>query len=142
MLRHEPRFVPAIVQRAQIYATLKQCDRVREILRAERALVESGIGADLGFAEARCGEPAAVRKTLARWDTVRAQGQFIPALQTAAVYAGLGDSIKVFAHLQSALTEHDWQLIHLAPSPMFAAYRASPTFQSILRKVGMTTPGG
>jgi len=140
VLSHEPRFVPAIVQIAPLYAVLKQCDRVREILRTEPALVERGWG-DLGFAEARCGEATLARQMIARMETARARGEFEAAFETAKVYAGLGDTAKVFASLHNALTEHDWQLIHLAWDPDFAAYRASPTFQSILRRVGMLAPG-
>ena len=128
------------MQSASIYASLKQCDRVRQILRQEVALVERGTS-DLGFAEARCGETALARKTLAHWERLRAEGQFISAWETAAIYAGLGDSVNVYAYLHQALTEHDWELIHLSSSQFFAPYRASPTFQSILRKVGMTAPG-
>jgi serine/threonine protein kinase len=140
VLRHEPRFVPAIVQIAPLYAVLKQCDRVREILRTEPALVERGWG-DLGFSEARCGGASLARKMIARMETGRARGEFEAAFETAKVYAGLGDTVKVYASLNNALTEHDWQLIHLAWDPDFAAYRASPTFQSILRRVGMPAPG-
>src|SRR5262249_51355866 len=107
VLRHEPRFVPAIVQSASIYASLNQCDRVRGILRTEGALVERGAG-DLGFSEARCGETALARKTLAHWERLGAHGQFVDAYERAVVYAGLADSMHVFAYLQQALTEHDW----------------------------------
>jgi serine/threonine-protein kinase len=137
VLRHEPHYAPAIVQAASIYASLNQCDQVREILRTEGALVERGAG-DLGFSEARCGETALARKTLAHWERLRAQGQFVDAYERAVVYAGLGDSVQVFAYLHQALTEHDWQMIHLASAQVFAPYRSSPTYQSILRKVGVT----
>ena len=140
VLRHEPHFVPAIVQIAPLYATLKQCDRVREILRTERALVQRGWG-DLGFSAAQCGDTALARRMIAQVEAARARGEFRAAFETAVVYAGLGDSAKTYVWLHNALTEHDWQLIHLAWHPAFATYRESPTFQSILRKVGMTTPG-
>jgi TolB-like protein/tetratricopeptide (TPR) repeat protein len=139
VLRHEPHYVPAIIQSASIYASLKQCDRVREMIRAEPGLVELGFG-DLGFAEATCGESALARKTIARWDAERARGKFISAQETARIYAGLGDTANVYKCLQSALSERDWQLIHLSTSHIFAPYRASPVFQNILRKVGMTAP--
>jgi serine/threonine-protein kinase len=140
VLRHEPNFAPAIVQIAPLYATLKQCDRVREILRTEHALVERGWG-DLGFSAAQCGDAALARRMIAQIETARAQGEFRAAFETAIVYAGLGDSAKTYTWLHNALTEHDWQLIHLAWHPAFATYRRSPTFQSILRKVGMPAPG-
>src|SRR5262249_12676262 len=94
VLRHEPQFVPAIVQAASIYALLKQCDRVRESIRTKPTLVERGFG-DLGFAEAKCGESALARKTIAHWDAERAEGKFVAAWETAAIYAGLGDTANV-----------------------------------------------
>jgi hypothetical protein len=77
---------------------------------------------------------------IAQVETARARGEFRAAFETAIVYAGLGDSTKVYAWLHNALTEHDWQLIHLSSHPAFAPYRGSPTFQSIVRRVGMTAP--
>jgi serine/threonine-protein kinase len=140
VLRHEPRFMPAIVQSISIYADLNQCDRVRAILRTEPELAAQGRG-DFGYAEARCGDVVAARQTLAARDRLRASGSYVGAIESAMVYAGLRDSTKMLASLRTALDEHDWQMVHLGTSPAFAPYRSSAAFRSIIRKVEAAKSG-
>ena len=60
---------------------------------------------------------------------------FIPPFQISVAYAGLGESAEVFAWLNRAVAERDWQLWQLGTHPAFRPYHTTLAFQALLRKV-------
>ena len=55
----------------------------------------------------------------------------------AAMYAELGEKDPAFQWLNTALQEHDGDLVRLKTDPAFDAIRSDPRFAELVRKVGL-----
>jgi hypothetical protein len=60
---------------------------------------------------------------------------FISSSRYVWVYALLGEGEKVFANLERAYKEHDWDLKFLKVVPIFSEYRSDPRFQDLMMKM-------
>lgn len=133
VLDREPGFLPAEQQIAPAYADLHRCPEALAAIQASRAA--SARSGDVVYVEARCGAAAAARATLSDWEARAANGVYIGPFQFAVAYAGLGDDAKVFAWLNRAVAERDWQLWELGVYPAFKRYHSNPAFRKLMRRV-------
>ena len=62
---------------------------------------------------------------------------YVPATDTALIYAGLGDKDKTFAWLDKAYEEHSFALSNLNVEPRFDPLRSDPRFADLLRRIGL-----
>jgi tetratricopeptide (TPR) repeat protein len=110
---------------------------LRHIQQANRFAPESsGIIASLGFAYAVSGLTQKARECLDKLRSI-ANARYVPAMDFATVYAGLGDADAVFASLEQAFTERCVFLTWLKVLPEFKPLRRDPRFHSILRRLGL-----
>jgi TolB-like protein/DNA-binding winged helix-turn-helix (wHTH) protein len=113
-------------------------EAIAEYRKAEASLGETpAMVMAIGYAEAMAGNPAPARKAL---DRLKEQSRscYVPALYYAALYTSLGDSKDGIALLEKAYKEHSDYLIFLNVDPMADSLRAIPSFQALLRQIGLT----
>jgi len=91
----------------------------------------------LGYAYARCGHRAQAFAELSHLETEQKQGQVVSHYDVAMIYAGLGDTDRAFAELDSAYAERPWAMFVLRVDPAFDGLRADPRFGRLLKKVGL-----
>ncbi len=96
-------------------------------------------GGRLGNALARSGDRAAALDTVAGLER-RAQTGFVPHLNLAWTYIGLGDFERAFDHLRQAIDGRETDVLFLGVDPIYDPLRADPRFQVILAQVGLA-PG-
>jgi TolB-like protein/DNA-binding winged helix-turn-helix (wHTH) protein/tetratricopeptide (TPR) repeat protein len=91
-----------------------------------------------GFAHlyAMSGRKAEARKILAELQRL-SEHSYVPATDTALIYAGLGDKDKSFAWLDKAYQEHSFTLSNLKVEPRFDSLRSDPRFADLLRRIGL-----
>lgn len=113
-------------------------EAIAEYRKAEASLGETpAMVMAIGYAEAKAGNPAPARRAL---DQLKEQSRsrYVPALYSAALYTSLGDSKDGIALLEKASDEHSDYLIFLNVDPMADSLRAIPSFQALLRQIGLT----
>jgi hypothetical protein len=66
-----------------------------------------------------------------------ARQQYIPPIDFARVYAGLGDTKQVMEWLNGAYDDHTGQLTDLRVDPAFDNLRMNPQFNDLRRRAGL-----
>ena len=90
--------------------------------------------AGLGYAHALAGRKIEALKVLAELKELSKQS-YVPSLELAIVYAGLGDKDQAFAWLEKASQERYFRVLYLKVDPRFDSLRSDPRFQSLLRRL-------
>jgi TolB-like protein/DNA-binding winged helix-turn-helix (wHTH) protein/Flp pilus assembly protein TadD len=113
-------------------------EAIAEYRKAEASLGETpAMVMAIGYAEAQAGNPASARKALEQLKE-QSRSRYVPALYSAALYTSLGDSKDGIALLEKAYREHSDYLIFLNVDPMADSLRGIPSFQALLRHIGLT----
>jgi len=86
-----------------------------------------------GFLAARQGDPATARRMIETLEGRAKQGEMV-AFHIGFVHFALGEMDGFVAGMEGALRHHSLPLLELLYSPLFAAGRADPRIQDILRK--------
>jgi TolB-like protein/DNA-binding winged helix-turn-helix (wHTH) protein/Tfp pilus assembly protein PilF len=63
--------------------------------------------------------------------------KYVPATDTALIYAGLGEKDKAFAWLEKAHEEHSFTLSNVKVEPRFDPLHSDPRFADLLRRIGL-----
>jgi tetratricopeptide (TPR) repeat protein len=119
----------------------QQKGQIQEAIASFEQAVELSKGvppamAALGYAYASAGRKREAEEILAKL-TKRSAERYIPAYDFAVVYAGLGDSDKVFDWLEKAYLERSSWLVHVKWDERFARYRSDPRFTHLLKRIGV-----
>ena len=93
--------------------------------------------AALGYMYGKAGRSHDAKAVLAEFEALERQGRYASGYAFAAIYAGLGDRERMFAHLDAAYRERSHWLLWLKRDPRWDEFRADPRFQSLVRKVGL-----
>ena len=64
--------------------------------------------------------------------------KFLPAVSFAAVYGFLGDEENAMKWLDRSAGDHDFSLLYVKVEPAFDRLRASPRFQALLKRIGLS----
>lgn len=91
----------------------------------------------LGHAYAVAGNRAAAMKALASLESTASSGHYVPAVYSAAIYAGLGDRDQAMKWLEKAYSERTEYLIYLKVEPMADPLRSDPRFKDLVRRMGL-----
>ena len=67
----------------------------------------------------------------------RAKKSYVSAYEIAAIHTALGEKEQAFAWLDKAYQERSSWLIHLKWEPRFQPLRSDPSFQELLRRIGL-----
>jgi serine/threonine-protein kinase len=66
-----------------------------------------------------------------------AKRKYVPAYETAVLYAGLEDREKAFAWLEKGQQEHSGWMVYLNVDPRLDALRSDPRFAKLVRRIGV-----
>ncbi|KXK01335.1 MAG: serine/threonine protein kinase [Acidobacteria bacterium OLB17] len=91
----------------------------------------------LGYVSARAGDREKALQILDDFAT-RSSREYVPAVNFAQIYMGLGDHEQVFAWLDKAVDERAIWTPFLKVDTKFEALRSDPRFMQLLRKAGFT----
>jgi serine/threonine-protein kinase len=66
-----------------------------------------------------------------------AKQKYVPAYETAVLYAGLGDKEQAFAWLEKGCTEHSGWMVYLNVDPRLDILHSDPRFTQLVRRIGL-----
>ncbi|HTI37937.1 MAG TPA: protein kinase [Vicinamibacterales bacterium] len=93
--------------------------------------------AALGFAYGKAGRTDDARRIIDEFAALTRDGKYASSYAVAVVYAGLGETERAFASLNSALQERSHWLVWLKRDPRWNGIRSDPRFRELVRKVGL-----
>ncbi len=67
----------------------------------------------------------------------RAENEYVPSYQLAAIHSGRGDSERALDHLEHALRTRENWLVFLNIDPVWDRLRDQPRFRALVREVGL-----
>ena len=92
--------------------------------------------AGLAHIYAVSGKKTEALKILAELQSL-SEHSYVPATDTAMIYAGLGEKDKAFAWLDKAHEERSFTLSNLKVEPRFDPLHSDPRFADLLRHIGL-----
>jgi TolB-like protein/class 3 adenylate cyclase/Tfp pilus assembly protein PilF len=92
--------------------------------------------ASIGYTAALAGDKA---KALAVLDELKASSNqhYVPPVNIALVYNGLGDQNQAISWLDKAIEDHDARLTLLKVDPKWDSFRSNPRFIAVLNRIGL-----
>lgn len=93
--------------------------------------------ATLGYLDAKSGKRKEAEGIVREFADLTRKGRFASSYAIAVVYAGLGDTERVFEHLDAAFRERSHWLVWLKRDPRWNEVRGDPRFVQLVRKVGL-----
>jgi len=137
----------------QLYdATGRHREAIEEFIKAQEAFgLSPNRLADLQTAYQQSGEKGYWQKTLEfceeaskhprKFATASGYGfcDYVKDLYVALFHVRLGEFDAAFRSLETAYTKHDTELIYLNVDPQWDTVRSDPRFQSLLRRIGLTS---
>jgi TolB-like protein/Tfp pilus assembly protein PilF len=131
-----PDYVIALSFLAEAYAQKNDIDSaLRTIGKIPPEATDPQALSIRGYIYARSGDRETAKNILTEF-AERSNHEYVPALNFAQIYAGLGDREQVFAWLEKAYEERAIWIPFLKVDVKFEPFRSNPRFQELLRKVG------
>lgn len=122
-------------EQLEIEVETKQCEKARgDLPWLRRFAVRPWVWALIAYHWASCGEPSRAQSYT---DSVAAQastGAYVDFFALGIVYAGLGDSEKMFQALGKAVSQHNPMLFFLGQNFAFRPYRGTPEFVDLMKR--------
>ncbi|MEE9288530.1 MAG: tetratricopeptide repeat protein [Bacteroidota bacterium] len=139
VLEMDPTFRSALEFKGMAYLQKGEIDRSIELFEEYQKLTKDPLKgmAGLGYAYARAGRLEEARECLEKLKRREQIDKNVGlSMDFAAIYAGLGDSDKVFYYLEKAY-EQRYGILYLKCHPAWNDLRADPRFRNILKKIGL-----
>jgi serine/threonine-protein kinase len=137
VLELNPQNITALVQLAFGDALAKNCDAAKADFARLRK-IGPGLAATQ-FVEAltgiTCGQPAEARRILAQMEAPDYSGRSF--FQMALLDQALGDSDRMFEHLEKAAENYENAVFYLKVHPVFQPYRNDPRFSALAGQLGL-----
>ena len=108
---------------------IAEFEKAKELSRGNSEAIAS-----IGYVAALAGENAKAHAVLDELKTLSNQ-HYIPPVNIALVYNGLGDQDEALAQLERACDERDVRLPLLKVDPRWDSFRANPRFVAILKRI-------
>ena len=135
-ISEDPNFAQSYDWLGMAYILLEEIDNSIEVYEKSTAL--SGRLAEilggLGHAYGIAGREKEAKEILDELNNYTLK-YFIPPVQIAFVYAGLGDNDKVFEMLERAYKERSWELIFMREEPWFDYLREDSRFKEFVSRL-------
>src|SRR6476646_10341937 len=110
---------------------IAEFEKAKELSRGNSEAIAS-----IGYVAALAGDNAKARAVLDELKTLSNQ-HYIPPVNIALVYNGLGDQDEALAQLERACDERDVRLPLLKVDPRWDSFRSNPPFVAILKRIGL-----
>ena len=92
--------------------------------------------AGLGFVYGRAGWSEQAREVLAKLQEL-GRARYVPAIYSATVHCGLGDTDQALQHLERAVDERNWEIAWLHVNPFWDSIRSHARFQRLQAQLGL-----
>jgi serine/threonine-protein kinase len=139
LLELDSMFFQVRVELARVYQQLGRCDEALATIKQAPEQAAAPFNGVAGWIAARCQHPAQAVAELNRFRAEAREGRYASHYSLAMIYAGLGDTKRAFAHLDSAYVNRTWAMFTLRVEPAFDPLRADPRFGRLLKKVGLVS---
>jgi serine/threonine-protein kinase len=139
LLAQNPKFEHAKYLRGLVY---QRSGRYGEALLAFQSLYSTNralAGAALGYAYGRAGMVDEALSVLTEMKALSKQ-RFVPPIEFAIIYIGLGDKENAFAWLEAAYKERFATLIYITVDPIFASLYTDPRYISLVQRLKLPLP--
>ena len=110
---------------------IAEFEKAKELSRGNSEAIAS-----IGYVAALAGDNAKARAVLDELKTLSNQ-HYIPPVNIALVYNGIGDQDEALAQLETACDERDVRLPLLKVDPRWDSFRSNPRFVAILKRIGL-----
>jgi tetratricopeptide (TPR) repeat protein len=124
---------------ARAYLLLGRCAESLATLKQAPEPAAALFRGFLGYAYARCGHRTQALAQLKQFGSEVRAGRYVSHIAFARIFAGLGDTERALAELDSAYAERAWTVFALRMDPLFDGLRADPRFARLVKKVGRTS---
>ena len=111
---------------------IAEFEKAKELSRGNSEAIAS-----IGYVAALAGDNAKARAVLDELKTLSNQ-HYIPPVNIALVYNGLGHQDEALAHLERACDERDVRLPLLKVDPRWDSFRSNPRFVAVLKRIGLS----
>ena len=138
----DPKFAPGYDWLGMAYVQAGRFDESIEVykkgvrLSGGAAEVKAGLGHAYGVAGRHREAQQALQELLAL-----AKRKYVPPVQIAFVYLGLGEKERALELLEQAYRERSWELVFLRVEPWVDILRDNPRFQDLLRRMSFPPLG-
>jgi len=139
-LEIDPGFGLGMAALGEAYSHLEKFEEGIGFLERARQVLpgEFWPTAFLGCAYVRAGRQPDAQRLLAELEE-KGRRLYVSSATVAVVASAAGDMDRSFGHLDTAVQEHDPNLVHLAPSPQLETLRADPRYQDILGRMNLAS---
>jgi serine/threonine protein kinase/Tfp pilus assembly protein PilF len=140
-LEMDPRFAPAHFNLAWAYQQKGMFDEaIKEMQTATANASDFGTNpqflSQLARAYALAGKKAEALQTMAKLDELSKRA-YVSSLDTATVYAALGEKDRAISELQHAYRDHDGRIAWIGTDQRFDGLRSDPRFQDLLHQMNL-----
>src|SRR6266576_157455 len=139
LLELDSTSVQGRVELARAYLQLGRCAEALAALEQGPGPAWEVCPGLLGQAYATCGHRTQALARLSYLGSAVRAGRYVPHFAFARIYAGLADTDRALAELDSAYVERAWPMFTLRVEPAFDGLRADPRFVRLLKKVGLVS---
>jgi len=139
LLELDSTSVQGRVELARAYLQLGRCAEALAALEQGPGPAWEVFPGLLGQAYATCGHRTQALARLSYLGSAVRAGRYVPHFAFARIYAGLADTDRALAELDSAYVERAWPMFTLGVEPAFDGLRADPRFVRLLKKVGLVS---
>jgi tetratricopeptide (TPR) repeat protein len=139
VLEDKPNYEHAQYLRGLVYELSGRNDEAlgtfKELYAKNRALA----GAALGYSYGKSGRRNEALKVLAEMEEL-SKHRYVPPLEFAIIYVGLGDNDNAFAWLEKAYDERFVTLTYITVDPLFSSLYTDARFASLEERLKLTRP--
>jgi len=137
-LKIAPDFFPIFNTLGLAYIKKGMMSEAVEVLKKAVDLSDSNVisVSSLGYAYAIMGRKNEAKMILN--DLIeRSKFEYVPSMEMAKIYVGLGDFDRAIEYLEKAYDEHVLRLINLKIEPVFESLYSDSRFRSLLKRIGL-----
>jgi TolB-like protein/Tfp pilus assembly protein PilF len=117
------------IQQRKYPEAIEAFTKARDLSRGNSEAIAS-----IGYVAALSGDKAKAQAVL---DELKASGHYVPPVNVALVYNGLGDQDEALSWLEKGCEERDVRLTLLKVDPRWDTCRSNPRFAAILKRIGL-----
>jgi tetratricopeptide (TPR) repeat protein len=139
LLQENPKFDHAIYLRALVQQRSGQNNEALSAFQSLYTRNRALAGAALGYTYGRAGRIAEAQKVLAEMQALSKQ-RFVPPIEFAIIYIGMGDKDKAFSWLEEAYDKRFATLIYVTVDPIFSVLRSDPRYVSLVQRLNLPMP--
>ena len=139
LLQENPNFDHAKYLRALVQHRTGQYNQALSAFETLYSRNRPLAGAVLGYAYGRAGRIPEAQRVLTEMQVLSTE-RFVPPIEFAIIYVGMGDKDSAFTWLEEAYNKRFATLIYITVDPIFASLHSDPRFVSLVQRMKLPMP--